>query len=139
MTTRAGHPITRELFRGRPLSGVGGKHSLRQQGILSLPFSRFPSGESRGGRVPPTPRTLPASKKRWHASMLRLPPQEGFQNAPAEIPLARSPCLRGQTRIVRLRTSYWPHITDFLQFRSHSQFQKCQGCPGTKCQGCLGS
>ena len=37
---------------------------LRQQGIRS-PLSRFPSGESRGGRVPPTPQKA------------RLPPQEG--------------------------------------------------------------
>ena len=41
----------------------------RQQGIRS-PLFRFPSGENRGGRVPPTPPTA------------RLPPQEGFQNAP---------------------------------------------------------
>ena len=54
---------------------------------IGSPLSRFPSGESRGGRVPPTPRTLPASKQRWHASMLRLPPQEGFQTAPLKSPL----------------------------------------------------
>src|ERR1700722_16920923 len=57
------------------------------QGIGS-PLSRFPSGESRGGRVPPTPRTLPASQPRRHASWLRLPPQEGFQNAPLNPPCA---------------------------------------------------
>jgi hypothetical protein len=47
--------------------------------------------ESRGGRVPPTPRTLPASKLRWHASMLRLPPQEEFQSAPLKSPLRDPP------------------------------------------------
>jgi hypothetical protein len=37
-----------------------------------------PPGESRGGRVPPTPEArCTASKKRWRASCSRLPPQEG--------------------------------------------------------------
>jgi hypothetical protein len=52
--------------------------SLRQQGIRS-PLFRFPSGENRGGRVPPTPPTS------------RLPPQEGFQNAPLKSPLRDPP------------------------------------------------
>jgi hypothetical protein len=49
---------------------------LRQQGIRS-PFPVSPQGKSRGGMVPPTPGTLRASQPRWHASMHRLPPQEG--------------------------------------------------------------
>ena len=30
------------------------KISLRQQGTFCSPLSRFPAGDSRGGRVPPT-------------------------------------------------------------------------------------
>ena len=37
--------------------------SLRQQGIRS-PLSRFPSGENRGGRVPPTPPKRGSPRKR---------------------------------------------------------------------------
>src|SRR2546423_883137 len=55
-----------------------------------------PPGEGGGGRVPPTPRTLPARQKRWQATMQRLPPQGGFQNAPLKSPLRDPPscCLR---------------------------------------------
>jgi hypothetical protein len=57
----------------------------------SDPVSRFPR-ESRAGMLPPTPRTLIASKKRLQSSLPRLPPQEGFQNAPLKSPLRDSPC-----------------------------------------------
>ena len=45
---------------------------------FELPLSRFPSGESRGGRVPPTPqaRCAPAKTAGTHHAG-RLPPQEG--------------------------------------------------------------
>jgi hypothetical protein len=55
-----------------------GPNQPAQQGIRS-PLFRFPSGENRGGRVPPTPPTS------------RLPPQEGFQNAPLKSPLRDPP------------------------------------------------
>src|SRR5580658_11142188 len=43
------------------------------------PLSRFPQGESRGGRVSPhAGSTLSASKKRWHTSMLPAPPTRGL-------------------------------------------------------------
>jgi hypothetical protein len=73
------------------MRAIGGI-SLRQQGILNPPFPFPPSGASRGGRVPPTTlaRCAPA-KKRWHASMPRLPPQEGISKRSAEIPLAYPP------------------------------------------------
>jgi len=62
---------------------------------LISPLSRFPSGESRGGRVPPTPRTLAASKPRRLPSMPQLPPQEGFQSAPLKSPLRDPPAGHG--------------------------------------------
>jgi hypothetical protein len=63
---------------------------------LDLPFPVSPPGKSRGGRVPPTPRTLPASQQRWQPSMLRLPPQEGFQNASLQSPLRDPPACHGR-------------------------------------------
>jgi len=69
---------------------IQGRTSLRQQGIGS-PLSRFPSGEKPGRAGSPTPRTLAASQLRWHPSMPRLPPQEGFQNAPLKSPLRDPP------------------------------------------------
>jgi hypothetical protein len=69
-------------------SKASGRNSLRQQGIES-PLSRFPSGESRGGRVPPTPGgTLRASKERGHAPMLPAPPTRGLP-PPCESPARR--------------------------------------------------
>jgi hypothetical protein len=53
--------------------------SLRQQGNLNAPFPVSPSG-GKPGRAgsPHAAGTLPASQLRWHASMPRLPPQEGL-------------------------------------------------------------
>jgi len=59
----------------------------RQRGSASPPFPFPPPGASRGGRVPPTPRTP------------RLPPQEGFQTAPLKSPL-RIPQLPASARRV---------------------------------------
>src|SRR5512142_2250103 len=59
---------------------------------LYRPLSRFPlRGKGRGGRVPPTPRHAPRQHTTLARIVLRLPPQEGFQNAIAEIPLAHPP------------------------------------------------
>ena len=57
---------------------------------FELPLSRFPSG-GKPGRAgsPHAAGTLCASKKRWHTSMPRLPPQEGF--TPLKPPLAHPP------------------------------------------------
>src|SRR5215469_9069353 len=52
--------------------------SLRQQGIGTPPFPFPPPGESRGGRVPPTPAdTLRGQQKALARIVRRLPPQEG--------------------------------------------------------------
>ena len=56
----------------------------------SNPPFPFPPGESRGGVVPPTPLHVPRQPKPLARPMLRLPPQEGFQGAPLNPPLARS-------------------------------------------------
>jgi hypothetical protein len=59
---------------------------------LNAPFSVSPSGGKPGRAGSPHDAcTLPASKKRWHASMPRLPPQEGISKRSAEIPLAYPP------------------------------------------------
>src|SRR5262245_19735422 len=65
---------------------------LRQQGSLISPFPVSPSG-GKPGRAgsPRAAGTLCASKKRWHTSMPRLPPQEGFQSAPLKPPLRIPP------------------------------------------------
>jgi hypothetical protein len=65
------------------------------------PLSRFPrrgkagagTGAGFPGRAgsPHAAGTLCASKKRWHTSMPRLPPQGGFQSAPLNPPLAHPP------------------------------------------------
>ena len=57
----------------------------------SPPFPFPPPGESRGGRVPPTPRHVTRQPTPLARPVLRLPPQEGFQSATAEIPLAHPP------------------------------------------------
>src|SRR5262249_14034715 len=56
------------------------------------PFPVSPSG-GKPGRAgsPRAAGTLCASKKRWHTSMPRLPPQEGFQSAPLKPPLRIPP------------------------------------------------
>jgi hypothetical protein len=71
------------MIQGRPNQPAAARNPIS-------PFP-FPPGASRGGLVPPTSRTLPASKLRWQASMLRLPPQEGFQSAPLKSPLRDPP------------------------------------------------
>jgi hypothetical protein len=48
----------------------------------SIPLSRSPQGEAGAGTVPPTAQTT------------RLPPQEGFQNAPLKSPLRDPPVIR---------------------------------------------
>jgi hypothetical protein len=58
-----------------------------------IPLSRFPRGKAGAGMVAPTPRTLRASPNRWHASLQRLPPQEGFQSAPLNPPLRHPPTI----------------------------------------------
>src|SRR5215471_6490572 len=62
---------------------------LRQQGSLISPFPVSPSG-GKPGRAgsPHAAGTLCATKKRWHTSMPRLPPQGGFQSAPLTPPCA---------------------------------------------------
>jgi hypothetical protein len=73
-----------------------GRHTtsncLRQQGSLISPFPVSPSG-GKPGRAgsPHAAGTLYASKKRWHTSMPRLPPQGGFQSAPLKPPLRIPP------------------------------------------------
>ena len=90
---------------------------------LVLPFPVSPPGKSRGGRVPPTPRTLPAGKPRRQASMRRLPPQEGFQSAPLKSPLRDPPvCHRTQTqqtmkRLARSATGAVQMLLVLSQFR----------------------
>lgn len=59
----------------------------------SDPLFPFPQGKAGAGMVPPTPRTMIASKKRWQSSLPPLPPQEGFQNAPLKSPLRDPPVL----------------------------------------------
>ena len=58
----------------------------------NLPFPVSPSG-GKPGRAgsPHAAGTLCASQKRWHTSMPRLPPQEGFQSAPLNPPLRIPP------------------------------------------------
>ena len=61
--------LAHQGFRERgmsPESACGSRES-------DLPFPVSPPGKSRGGRVPPTPRTLPAGQLRRQASLLRLP------------------------------------------------------------------
>src|SRR5579872_3646093 len=61
---------------------------LRQQGILSPPFPFPPPGESRGGRVPPTPAArCAASQRRWRASCAGSPHKRAA--APLWIPCER--------------------------------------------------
>jgi len=80
--------------RKRAASGAA-RNQPAAAGNWIPPFPVSPPGKSRGGRVPPTPRTLPAGKRRRQASMLRLPPQEGFQSAPLKSPLRDPPALQG--------------------------------------------
>ena len=61
------------------------------------PFPVSPSGGKPGRAGSPQPRTLRASPTRWHASMRRLPPQEGFQSAPLKPPLRIPPAGFGQS------------------------------------------
>ena len=57
-----------------------------------LPLTRFPlRGKAGAGGFPPRRWPLCTSKKRWHTSMPRLPPQEGFQSAPLKPPLRIPP------------------------------------------------
>src|SRR5215471_12274252 len=60
---------------------------LRQQGSGTPPFPFPPPGESRGGRVPPTPGHVSCQQTTLSRSVRRLPPQEGFQSAPLKSPL----------------------------------------------------
>jgi hypothetical protein len=72
--------------------------SRRQQGSGTPPFPFPPPGESRGGRVPPTPAsTLPASKKRWQASCAGSPHKR------AAAPLC-IPCERGTQGLAMCET-----------------------------------
>jgi hypothetical protein len=64
---------------------------LRQQGSLNTPFPVSPGGKPGRAGSPQAAGTLHASKKRWHASVPRLPPQEGFQSAPLKPPLRIPP------------------------------------------------
>ena len=66
-----------------------------------IPLSRFPQGKAWAGKVPPTPRMLRASPPRWHASMQRLPPQEGFQSALLKPPLRYPPGVPALDRRLR--------------------------------------
>jgi len=80
--------ITTEFEDVSTNRSVGGKRiSLRQQGSGTPPFPFPPPGESRGGRVPPTPGHVSCQPKALSRSVRRLPPQEGFQNAPLKSPL----------------------------------------------------
>ena len=65
---------------------------LRQHGRWNSPFPVSPSG-GKPGRAgsPHAASTLRASKKRWHTSMPRLPPQGGFQSAALKPPLRIPP------------------------------------------------
>ena len=82
-----------------PASGQTG-NGLRQQGIWTPPFPFPPPGESRGGRVPPTPTArCAASKKRWHASCAGSPHKRAA--APLCIPRTQS----GETFSPRLRST----------------------------------
>src|SRR5262252_6012849 len=53
----------------------------------------FPPGASRVGVVPPTPLHVPRQPKPLARPMLRLPPQEGVQDAPLKPPLRDPPDL----------------------------------------------
>src|SRR6266516_2785401 len=68
--------LLHDRFRTTSLLPSGGRNGLRQQGIGSPPFP-FPPGESRGGRVPPTPEHAACQPKALARIMRRLPPQEG--------------------------------------------------------------
>ena len=73
-------------------SGMTGR-GPNQPAAARNPISPFPfplRGKAGAGGFPPR-RALPASKPRWHASMPRLPPQEGFQTAPLKSPLRDPP------------------------------------------------
>ena len=69
---------------------------------FDLPLFRFPGGKPGRAGSPHAAGTPCASKQRWHTSMPRLPPQEGFQSA--ETPLAHPPDgrQRGRVQMVRL-------------------------------------
>ena len=76
---------------GFNLGRIRSRMSLRQQGILS-PLSRFPlRGQAGAGQVPPTPRHVSRQQTALARSVRRLPPQEGFQNAPLKSPLRDPP------------------------------------------------
>src|SRR6188474_941250 len=78
---------THQRWGGFQASGSNG-NSLRQQGIWTPPFPFPPPGESRGGRVPPTPTArCAASKRRWHASCAGSPHKRAA--APLWIPCER--------------------------------------------------
>ena len=71
----------------------------------SNPLFPFPPGESRGGAGSPhAGSTLPASKKRWHASLLPAPPTRGLP-PPCESPAEQ------QSRILREMRTPWKRLT----------------------------
>jgi len=78
-------PMDAEFQRGETETACGARN------LNSL--SRFPSGKSRGGRVPPTPkaRCAPAESAGSHRCC-RLPPQEGLR------PLVHPPFAPGNYR-----------------------------------------
>ena len=70
-------PLMRNFRDIRPL--VIGVAEMACGSKESNPPFPFPPGASRGGaRSPHAGSTLPASKKRWHASMLPAPPTRGL-------------------------------------------------------------
>src|SRR5215472_13414478 len=93
--------VVEQQAHTQPAASLPRRHATsncRRQGSLISPFPVSPSGGKPGREGSPhAADTLRASKRRWHTSVPRLPPQEGFQSAPAETPLAHPPdgCQRG--------------------------------------------
>ena len=75
-------------------------NSLRQQGSLQTPFPVSPRGKRGRAGSPHAAGTLCASKKHWHTSLPRLPPQGGFQSAPLKPPLRIPPNGHDRDRVV---------------------------------------
>jgi hypothetical protein len=80
--------VEQDWWGHRPACG----NQQDKQGSLNSPFPVSPSG-GKPGRAgsPHAAGTLCASKQRWRTSMLRLPPQEGFQSATLKPPLRIPP------------------------------------------------
>ena len=113
--------------------------SLRQQGIIGRPLSRFPlRGKAGAGGFPPRRLHAERQQKALAHIVPRLPPQEGISKRSAEIPLVDPPnCLRRKESFMACGSKEDGFfIAGYLGLRASSGLMETDGIRLARYRGC---